>query len=108
MRLLSVSLLSCLLVCVAVPACSSDSDSGPDCAAKSKCANQPASDVNACNKAANDSRCGGLYKTMLSCFQKNETCNASGATDLNALDSICAAQREDWTRCTTRPLDGGS
>jgi hypothetical protein len=84
-------------------ACSSSSSSGGfSCDGKSKCANDPTGDANACKKGLADTKCGTLFVALGECLA-NAPCGTDGKTDT----SKCVAESVAWLTCTTSG-DAGS
>jgi hypothetical protein len=88
-----------------VVSCSSSTgytDSGPDCAFRSKCPNEiqrTPPEIDACNKSKADTKCGSAFSAMESCTQTNEECLPNGKVDHDKLNSVCKSQIAAYTRC---------
>ena len=100
-------------------ACSSSSDAASAAAAgncpavgSKACPNDDAitqADVDQCNQAKNDSKCGSKYTDVLKCEGSNLKCGSDGKVDANATGSACSNQVSAYVSCAsgTGGGDGG-
>jgi len=85
--------------------CSSDPDSSKtfSCStAKSKCANDPvptAEDIQSCDKALSDPKCGNVVTVALLCLAQHQTCAADGTTDQDKTAAQCPSEVSAVDKC---------
>ena len=85
-----------LLLSSLAASCSSDPDDSSktfSCStAKSKCAGDRAptsEEIQSCDKALADPKCGNLYAAALVCLSQHQTCKADGTTDEDKTKAQC-------------------
>lgn len=59
-------------------------------------------DIHDCNDQLADPTCGASYKAFLACAEQHITCNASGMTDGDAIDTACGDQLDQYEECDDR------
>jgi hypothetical protein len=72
---------------------------GFSCSDKGSCSNDVAptqTEIDACNAALNDSKCGSKFKDAAQCGKDNATCNADGVSDVG---SKCDTQTAAYVSC---------
>lgn len=58
-------------------------------------------DVEQCNKAMADSKCGASYTSVLGCIESNVSCGPDGKIDSMKFSSVCKAQLDAYVRCAS-------
>jgi hypothetical protein len=74
---------------------------GASCSSTSKCSADPAptsQEVQACQMAQSDSKCGSAFSSLLNCSFSNQTCDSSGHTMQN---TACNSQATAYANCLT-------
>jgi len=75
---------------------------GDPCAAKSKCANQPAPaafEMEFCKQFVADPKCGAKAKAQMECQMQNEACTADGKRDDIKTAEACQSQVDAFAEC---------
>ena len=102
-----------LVMSALVGGCSSDSDDSSNQAScsnrQSKCKNDVITQdqIDSCNKALSDPKCGTVNGAALLCAVQNQECGADGKTDEEATAAKCKSQVKAAEDCDNANNDGG-
>jgi hypothetical protein len=80
---------------------------GVSCTSLSKCPADPAvtqSEIQACEMAQSDPKCGADFTALLDCAFTNQMCDASGRT---IVPTACNTQEMTYAGCLAPPFDAG-
>ena len=58
-------------------------------------------EVDQCNQAKNDSKCGSKYTAVLQCEGSNLKCGSDGKVDATATGNACSSQVQAYVSCAS-------